>query len=984
MKNRIALRMVLSLFLSLSLIAVAYSQQRTLTGKVTDEQTGEPLPGVTVVIEGTSAGTATNFEGEYSLAVEQDQTLVFSFVGYTSKEVIVGEQDVINVQLSESATELDELVVIGYGLQKKEDKTGAVAQITAEELTRGAITDPIQSIQGKSAGVMVTKKGGDPNAGFTVKIRGASGYDSDTQPLYVIDGVPGVDPTTIAPEDIETFNILKDASSTAIYGSQGSNGVVLITTKRGSADANQLEFNVRMSVDQPSNRLDLLSADELRDFALENDLNLIDGGANTDWQDEIFRNALSTSYNLNYSGGNESTTFYASATHSDWTGVLKGTSKERTIGKINLSHKALDNRLTISSSLAGTFENNDYEDYEGYGLRDILYQAYSRNPTDPVYTEENSFYQVERAFNYVNPVATIDEVINTRDAQRFYGTLKADLEIFEGLRATVNLGYTKDDSENTLFIPRDSWATTTAGRGRRSYDNTERKLIETYFTYAKTFDNVHNLDAVIGHSWQETNYDGFAVEAIDAQSDFLGADNISSFAQLYRDGTSSYKNMSRLIGIFGRLQYNYDSKYYLSASLRRDGSTKFGENNRWGLFPTAAFGWSIHREAFLENVDVISNLKLRASYGVSGNESLGVNLSRTTFAPGGLVTNPDNGETVVTFAAENNFNPDLKWEETAEFNFGLDFGFYRNRISGSLEVYQKTTEDLLGQFPVPVPPNVARFTWGNAGSMENKGIELSTQIFAVDNQNLTWRTNLAVSRNIQINTDLGGRATSQEGVNYRPEGYISGRGLTGAWVIGLIEGESLGSFYVPKYAGIVDGVMVYESIDGGFTDVVANAKRYVAGTALPDVEIGWSNTLNFFKNWTLDVTFRSMIGNKLYNATAMMFDYPGEFPTLNRLPEAIDWYNDGRVSPPQVSDLYVEDASFLRLDFVSLSYDLLTDNIGWLSGLRIYLSGNNLLVLTNYSGLDPETSIDGLSFGIDQYNVYPKTRSVSLGLTAKF
>ncbi|MGC9341841.1 MAG: SusC/RagA family TonB-linked outer membrane protein [Bacteroidales bacterium] len=984
MKKRLALRIVLTLFLSLFLVVTGYSQQRTLTGKVTDEATGDPLPGVTIIIKGTTSGTVTNFEGNYSLNAEPGQTLVFSFIGYSNKEVLIGEEEELNVQLSETVTELEELVVIGYGLQKKEDKTGAVAQITADELTGGAITDPLQAIQGKSAGVMITKKGGDPNSGFVVKIRGAAGYDSDTQPLYVVDGVPGVDPTTVAPEDIETFNILKDASSTAIYGSQGSNGVILITTKQGSSDKSMLQFNVRMSVDQPSNRLDLLSANDLRNFASENGLNLIDGGADTDWQDVIFRNGISTSYNLNYSGGNEKTTFYASATQADWTGVVEGTSKERTIGKINITHKALNDRLTLSSSLSGTFEQNDYEDYNGYGLKDILYQAYSRNPTDPVYNEDGSFYQVERAFNYVNPLATIEEVTNTREAQRFYGNLKADLKIFEGFTGTVNVGYTKDDHENTLFEPRESWANNTAGKGRRSYDNTTRKIIETYFSYVKSF-GLNNVDAVVGHSWQQYDYDGFAIEAHDAQSDFLGANNISSFTLLYRDGTSSYKNMSRLIGFFGRVQYNYNSKYYASASLRRDGSTKFGEDNKWGWFPTAAIGWSLHRESFLENVDVISNLKLRASYGVSGNESLGVNLARTTFAPGGLVTNPDNGETVVTFAAQNNVNPELKWEETREVNIGVDFGLFRNRVSGSLELYQKTTTDLLGQFPVPVPPNVARFTWGNAGSMENRGIELSTQIFAIDNTNFTWRTNLAVSRNIQTNTDLGGRATtSGAGFAYRPEGYIEGRGLTGAWVIGLIEGESLGSFYVPKYVGMVDGVMVYESVDGGFTDAISNARRYVAGTALPDVEIGWSNSMKFFDNWTLDITLRSMIGNKLYNATAMMFDYPGEFPTLNRLPEAIDWYNEGRVSPPQVSDLYVEDASFLRLDYISLAYDLNTSNLSWMQGLKVFVAGNNLFVLTNYSGIDPETSINGLSFGIDQYNTYPKTRSVSIGVNATF
>ena len=961
-----------------------FAQESSIKGTVTDAATGDPLPGVTIIIKGSSTGTVTTYEGIYSIDAEPGSVLVYTFIGYSPKEVLLEDQTEIDIQLSESFTELDELIVIGYGVQKKEDKTGAVAQIKADELSGGTLTDPLQALQGKAAGVMITKAGGDPNSGYVVKIRGASGYDSNTQPLYVIDGIPGVDPTTVAPEDIASFDILKDAASTAIYGSQGSNGVIIINTKRGTPGEGQLKFNVKVSADQPSNRLDLLSAQDTRDFASTNGLTLVDGNANTDWQDEIFRTGISTNYNLSYAGGDEKTTFYVSGTQAEWTGVLEGTSKDRTIGKINIQHKALDNRLTLSSSISGTFEQNDYEDYGGYGLKDILYQAYSRNPTDPVYNTDDSFYQIERAFNYVNPLATINEVQNVRDAQRFYGNFKADLEIFEGLIGSVNMGYIKDDSESTLFEPRESWANTSAGKGRRAYDNTTKKLIESYLTYSNSIDGVHNINLVAGHSWQEENNDGFALEAIDAQSDFLGADNIGSFVQLYRNGTSSYKNMSRLIGFFGRAQYNYDSKYYASASIRRDGSTKFGENNQWGWFPTAALGWNIHKEAFLENVDLISNLKLRASYGVSGNESLGPNLSQTTFVPGGTTTNPDDGETVISIAAENNYNDDLKWEETTEFNLGLDFGLFRNRVSGSLEIYKKATTDLLGRFPVPVPPNVARFTWGNAGDIENSGIELSLQVFAIDNTNFKWKTNFNVAHNKQVNTDLGGRASISDGYAYRPEGYIDGRGLTGAWVTGLIEGESLGTFFVPHYVGLVNGSMIYESIDGGYTDNVANAKRVIAGTALPDVEIGWSNSIVFMKNWNLDFTLRSMIGNDQFNATAMMFDYPGEFPTLNRLPEAIDWYEEGRTSPPAVSDYYVEDASFLRLDYVGLSYNVNADKLDWLSNLKLFVAGNNLFVLTNYSGLDPETSIDGLSFGIDQYNVYPKTRSVTIGVNATF
>jgi len=958
-----------------------FGQVNTITGLVSDEATGDALPGVTIIVKGTTLGTVTDIDGTYSIKASADQALVFSYIGYSPKEVTIADNLIINVTLSEETLALDEIMVIGYGTQKKSDKTGAVAQISADEMTGGVLTDPLQAIQGQIAGVMITKKGGDPNSGFAVKIRGASGFDSNTQPLYVVDGVPGVDPSTISPEDIATFNVLKDAASTAIYGSQGSNGVIIISTKSGVSEKNILQFNVKVSVENAANRLDLLTAQDMRDFvAADTSINFVDGGADTDWQDVIFRTGLSTSYNLNYSGGTDKTSYYVSGTQSKWTGILEGTEKERSIGKINLTQKALDDRLVIATSLSGTFEKNDYEDYGGYGLKDILYQAYSRNPTDPVYNADGSFYQVKREFNYVNPLATISEVQNIRDAKRFYGSMKADLTIFKDLVGTVNLGYTRDDNENQIFEPRDSWASTTSGRAKRSYDNKSKQLLESYLTYSAEFNNLHNINMVVGHSWQETNSDGFSVTATNANSDFIGADNLGSLVQLERDGTSSYRNMSRLIGFFGRAQYNYASKYYASASIRRDGSTKFGENNKWGWFPTAAIGWTIHREAFMEDIDLISTLKLRASYGISGNQEIGEYRSKTIIIASGTATDPETGNTVINFPPDWNTNPDLKWEQTQEVNLGIDFGFLDNRISGSLELYQKKTSDLLGQFTVPVPPNVARITWGNSGSMENKGVELLVQYFAINNSNFKWKTNLNGAHNKQTMVDLGGRATS----GVRQEGYISGRGLTGSWVIGIIEGESLGSFYLPQYAGIVDGKMSYKSLNGGYTDDIALAKREIVGTALPDVELGWSNYLTFFKNWNLDFTFRAMLGNEIFNATRMLFDYPGDFPSINKLPEAIDWYNQGRKSGAQESDLYVEKASFLRLDYLALSYNVNTSSIGWISNLQLSVAANNLFLLTGYTGIDPETSIDGLNFGIDQYNTYPKTRSFTFGINASF
>ncbi len=976
---------ILFVFLSWSVFSSASAQERTVTGKVTDAESGESLPGVTVIIKGTQQGAITMFDGTYSLQAAADDVLVFSFLGFVTEEILVGNQSVINVALEDEVMGLDEVVVIGYGVQRREDKTGAVSQVTAEELNRGSLTDPIQAIQGKSSGVMVTKKGGDPNAGFSVTIRGASGFESNTQPLYVIDGVPGVDPTTISPEDIETFDVLKDAASTAIYGSRGSNGVIIITTKQGKAGKSVVNFNATLSVDQVSNTLDLLSAKELRAYVSDNNISdFADNGASVDWQDEIYDTGITQNYNVNFSGGSETSNYYASITHADWEGVLKGTSKERTNAKFNFTHRAIDDRLTLNGSLGGTFEKNDYENYNSYNKDDVIFQALQRNPTDPVRNEDGSFFQYNRGFNYENPLAVINKIDNVRDAKRFLGNFKAQFEFFDGFKGTVNLGYIRDDSQSSYFRPNDIYSASEKGFAEKRYENNTQKMIEGYFNYDKTFNLDHNLSAVAGYSWHESVYDGFNAGGSDPSSDFIKYNNFGSLLDVTRNNIGSYKGMWRLIGFFGRVQYNYQHKYFLSASLRHDGSTKFGANNEWGTFPTVAAGWTMSQEDFMQGIDWLTNLKLRASYGVAGNQEIGEYNAQMYYRPDALSVNPATGENVIIYTAAKVANPDLKWEQTTEVNVGIDFAMFRSRLSGSLEFYQKKTTDLLGAYSVPVPPNPAPTLWANSGEVENRGVELSLQYFAIDRSNFRWKTNLAVSHNQQELVNLGEYAPA-DGV--RKEGWIEGRGLIGQsnWVTGIIKGESIGSFYLPQYVGLSEeGAMLYRTASGGVTDEISSASRTIAGSALPDLEIGWSNSLTFYDNWNLDFSFRSLIGNDVFNATQMLFDYPGNLPNRNVVPEALAWKEMGRTSGPAVSDLYVEDASFLRLDYLSLGYTLNTENFKWIENLKLSVSGNNLFTLTKYSGLDPETNVDGLAFGIDQYNVYPKTRSFSFGISATF
>jgi iron complex outermembrane receptor protein len=949
------------------------------------------MVGVNILQMGTQNGTTTDANGKFSIDVPYGSTVLFSFIGYKDRMVNVTKSMTMNVLLVNQNQQLDELIVIGYATQKKSDKTGAVANIKAEDLNGGMITDPVQAMQGKVSGVTVTKKGGDPNEGFAIRIRGASGYESNTQPLYVIDGVPGADPTMLSPDDIASYNILKDAASAAIYGSRGSNGVIIITTKKGSAGSSncngtfsRIDFNSQVSFDKVANKVNVLSADQMRAYAAKyaTDSTFTDGGASTDWQDQIYRRGVSYSTNLSLSGGNASTNYLGSITRANWQGVMRGTSKDRTTARLNINHKSFNDRINITGGIMTSFENNDYENYDGFDKDDIIYQALSRNPTDPVYNADGSYYKANREFNYENPLAVINEITNLADQDKYLGNLKADFEVVKGLILSANVAYMSSVKKTDYFRPANLYASADAGYGKKQYDNWTQKIMELTANYTKSFNKKHNLELLGGYSFQESMYNGFYAQAGNAQSEYAGPDNLKVLGDVNWGDIGSWKGKSNLIGFFGRAQYNFDHKYYASASLRRDGSSKFGANNKWGWFPTAAIGWNIDKESFLNKVEWLNQLKLRASYGVSGNQEIGEYHSLLMWQPSGKAVNPETGQEVITFSPVQNANPNLKWEETKEINIGIDFAFFNNKVSGSLEVYQKNTDDLLGSYRVPVPPNLASTTWANSGSIDNKGVELFVQIFALDKKNIDWKTTINISKNKTIISDLG---TYVDG-NIRKEGYLSGRGIIGdeIWVTGLITGEEAGTFYLPKYVALKDGKFIYESESGGYTTDLAQAKRYAVGTAAPDLEIGWSNSFTFYKKWNLDFAFRSMIGNYVYNATAMFFDNPGNLPSLNALEEAIDWKEEGRTASTSLADIYVENASFLKLDFVALSYSFDTDRIKMVQNFSLFVSANNLLTITGYSGTDPETTVNGLSFGVDQYNVYPKTRSVTFGFKASF
>ena len=978
-------------FMLLCLSIGISAQQLTVNGLVTDSKDGSPMPGVNVIIENTSKGVVTDIDGKYNINVDDAAaTLSFSFVGYVPQKVAIDGRTSINVALEPAVTGLDEIIVIGYGTQKKSDKTGAVVNVTASELNQGVLTDPIQGLQGKAAGVMITKKGGDPSAGFSVKIRGQASFFSSTEPLYVIDGVPGVDPTTIAPEDIESFNILKDASSSAIYGSRASSGVILITTKRGKAGVSSVSYNGYVSIDQVANRLDLLSASDIRTLLIGNkDSAVLDGGANTDWQDEIYRTGISQSHNINFSGGNEATTYSASLTHNPITGIVKGTKKVRDIGRISLVQKAIDNKLTVTASLSGTLEHNDYIQYDGYGTKDVFFQALQRNPTDPVRNADGTYYETSRGFNYTNPLNLIDNIQNQRDAKRYLGNLRLDFEITKSLSTSLNLAYTRDDNENFYFVPLSFYAQP-EGEGRRQYDNKASSILEYTINYNHIFNDVHTISLVGGYSYQEDVVDGFKAQGKNPLSNYVQSNNLAVLTTLtVNDAISSYKESNKLISFFGRAAYNYNSKYYLTGTVRQDGSTKFGSGNKWGIFPSASIAWNAANEEFIKSgLSQINQLKLRIGWGLAGNQNFDRYNSLTSVGVIGTAKDPDTGKDIVSFSYLYNSNPQLKWEENEELNIGLDYGLFDNRISGSFEYYRKKTHDLLAKIDAKSTSDIAPKTWVNAGQIDNNGFEANLQVFVVNKKNITWKSVFTYSTNKQ-------KVVSLESP-FRLEGDINAQGNTGVKAQKIQAGYELGTFYGLKYAGLTntglfqfrtrqgDTININTKVNGKPIDFYNDSLRQPIGNALPKYEFGFSNYFTFFKNIDFSFSVRGVMGFDILNATKMVFSNPTTLPSLNGTRDALTEIKNGLTDTQLYSDYYIEDGSFVRLDNITLGYTFDLKGYKYIKSCRVYTTASNLLTITNYTGVDPEISYSGMSFGIDNFNVYPKATTVTFGLNLTF
>lgn len=987
--------LLLMLLLPFSILA-----QNTLNGVVTEKPSGFPMPGVSVSVQGTTTGTTTDFNGNFNLTnIKKGDKIVFSFIGFVQEIITFNDQKTISIQMAEDASELEEVVVVGYGSVRKKDITGAVSKVSAENLNQGTLVDPIQALQGKAAGVTITKQGGDPNAGFNVRIRGAAGFAAGGGPLYVVDGVRGVDITTIAPEDIVSYDVLKDAASTAIYGADGANGVIFVTTKRGKEGKTVIEYNTYVAMDQVARKLDLLSASEYRSAVSNKGISFVDNAGNVDWQDEIYRGGTTLNHNFAISGGNDKSNYRASLTHTDYEGVIKGSNKERTTGKIDVTQKSFDDKLVIKMGLSTTIERNKYINYGGNGVTDALFQSFQRLPTDPIYNADGTFFETSM-FNYFNPVAILDQLQNQRDAKRLNGYTNFDLELAKGLNANVNLTYIRNDSESTYFEP--TYSNILSGNnteirrgfGRRSYENWEQGMLEATLTYKKTFADAHNFTALAGYSFRKSNWDGFAAQGRNPISNFLGSDNLQNFEDVLLGDITSHKGERKDIGMFARVMYDYNSKYYITGMVRRDGSSVFGDNNQWGYFPSVQVAWNIANEGFIaNNFSKLNMFKVRASYGISGNSNVDAYRSIYRIGPNGTSIDPETLLPIVNLGYQSEINKDFKWDSNKEFNVGLDFGLFNNRITGSIEYYNKDLTDLLAAYPTPSDGTyLSPIIYVNGGQIKNSGLEATINAEVVSGNDFSWNTTLTYAKNSQevITLDSNGGFNLENGLRVN---YIQGPGLVGVSTQLLKAGYDLGTFFGFEYAGVANGRWLVKGNDGElhFLDEVGQSDEHkkVIGNALPDFEMGWSNYFKY-KNWDLSMSFRAVVGHEIYNATNMVFGNPESLGSRNVNQEAVTLrgHVQGAYYP---IDYYIEDGSFIKLDNINIGYNFINPSFAKaINKIRVYASVNNVFTLTNYGGIDPEINFSGgngsneIYFGNDQYNIYPKTRTVTFGLNITF
>ena len=973
---------------SLLLCSTAAMAQSQKSGVIKDAN-GEPLIGVTVLEQGTSNGTVTDVNGRYTLkTTKPNAKLKVSYIGYESQVITPGQ----SVTLSANDATLNEVVVVGYGTMRRKDVTSSITTVNAKDLDKGVYTDPAQMLQGKVAGLVISSSG-DPNGSSSITLRGSSSLREGEamQPYYVIDGIPGMDISMVAPDDIESIDVLRDATATAIYGSKAANGVIIITTKKGTEGKTNVSYNGYVAFDNALKTLDMASAAELRASGEV----VEDEGANTDWQDEVLRTGVSHNHNLSISGGNKQTKYIASLNYIDHDGVIRGTEMNRVNGRALITTKVLKDRLTLSAginAMRGVHKGVPV----GRNGESVLDAMNYYSPTNPVRNEDGSWFKSDIGSQNYNPLSMINEDSNEFEWRRMQYIGKASLNIIDGLVLNANYSYNSKQKVYSYYnsslsqLPYGG----TKGKAHRDTRLGHDQTFETYLNYDLTLAKVHKLSLMAGYSWEErVNNDGFGVSVYNFYNDQLGFKNLAygNFINGMSDVDSGVEEIVRNISFYGRANYSYDGNYLLQATVRRDGSSVFGANNRWGTFPSVSAAWNIAEESFMKD-GIFDQLKLRAGYGVSGNAlGFGAYSAYTLFGLNSGSSFTYNGVTYSKIEATQNGNKDLKWETTKMFNVGVDFAFLDSRLSGSIEFYSKKTSDLIWSYDVSTNIYPVGYMNANVGDITNTGIELTINAVPVKTKDFTWQTTVNLAHNKNKVEKLSNKKFS---VDYKDWGDPNIGGISSNGEVERIkEGESLGTFWTYEWAGYNDhGQSTYYVHDattgertGEVTTTPEKKDKTKVGCALPKVTYGWNNTLTY-KKWALTAFFQGNIGNKIMNATRAHYSNKALLSAgKNVLADALkDKYFTSDNTYYYPSDRYLENGSFFRLSTLSLAYTF--DNLdGWLKSVQVYGTAKNVFTITGYKGLDPDINLGGLEPGLDKRETfYPHTRSFILGVKVNF
>lgn len=988
---------MLALVIGLGVSNLSAQERVEVTGTVTDVTDGSPLPGASIIVQGSqeetgsTIGTTTGMDGTYSLRVPVNlNILVVSFIGYETQEVSIDGRTEIDIQMQPDVRTLEDVVVVGYGVQDRREITSSVSSVSADEFVTGNINNAQELLQGKVPGLIISKRGADPDGGFDIRLRGLSSLGANKEPLVVVDGIVGASFSNLDPSDIESVDVLKDASASAIYGTRGSSGVILVTTKSGGISRDggiTVNYTGQASTSVVANKMEMLSPDEYRDLPNRIPGTAIsDFGASTNWMDEVTQRAFTQSHNLAISGGDANTSYRVSGNYRDIQGIQKGTGSQRYNTRLNLTHRALNDRLTFNSTLALTDRNADR------GNDNVFRYATTHNPTAPIFNDDGTYREIS-GFDRFNPVA-INELV-TRDSEN------RDFNI--ALRGEYDFSTLIDGFSTSVFYSRQSsnrfwgeyrskeleWGDGAGRNGLAFRENHEstNQLFETTANYRNNFDWVR-LESIAGYSYQEFEFQGNGMSGGDFPSDATLYHNfgLSGDFDEGRANVWSYRNTNKLIAFFGRANFTFDNTYFLSGTYRREGSTRFGEGNKWGNFFAASTGVELTN---LFEIPRANELKARVSYGETGQNAPESGLSQLRFGTGSsfLV----GGNFVPSIGPVSNPNPNLKWEIKREWNVGLDFAFFDNRLTGSMDYYDNVTDDLLLEFTVPVPPNLFPLQWINIGQLSNRGFETALNYIAVRNQEFNWSTGVTFSTQETILESL-----STDELQFGERRLISNvgsPGLNDTQMIRVQEGRPIGELWGKEFAGFSeDGEWLFFDQNGNpvTSGEITSADDRVIGNGMPDFQLGIDNTFRY-RNWDLNFFWSGAFGHDLANSFRIFYENPTQAAGWNVTKSTLDVpeLNES----PQFSSFQIEDASFMRLENLTLGYTVNLPGTSQVKNLRLYVSGNNLWTITNYSGIDPQVrfedfegtgGLEALAPGIERRNQWFTQTSFVFGLNLAF